>query len=249
VESAAGMKTALKRLQRELESRTLEPTASSRAARRNLRAVWIGVALMLAVFVGVLGWILTGQRTHRPQLVSHLTTVAVLPFQNASADNSLDYLAMALPDEAVTTLSYAPTLSVRPFSMSQQFAGSNVDPHRVGEQLRVAEVVTGHFFRQGNRLGVTLEGVAVVKDEVAWRSSFDVPANDMLALRQLGGILFLDSSALGTGESKLTDCAGQAVRYAAQVPYQAPSPAIRFGRFCGVSGKGGGYARNRGATG
>jgi len=37
-QSAAGMKTDLKRLQRELESRTLEPTASSRAARRNLRA-------------------------------------------------------------------------------------------------------------------------------------------------------------------------------------------------------------------
>jgi len=183
-QSAAEMKTDLKRLQRELESRTLDPTVSSRAPRRNLRAVWIGVALMLVVFVGALGWILTGQRTHRPQLVSHLTTVAVLPFQNASADNSLDYLAMALPDEAVTTLSYAPTLSVRPFSMSQRFAGSNVDPHGVGEQLRVAEVLTGHFFRQGNRLGVTLEGVDVVKDEITWRGSFDVPANDMLALRQ-----------------------------------------------------------------
>ena len=183
-QSAAEMKADLKLLQRQLESRTLDPTVSSRAPRRNLRAVWIGVALMLAVFVGALGWILTGQRTHRPQLVSHLTTVAVLPFQNASADNSLDYLAMALPDEAVTTLSYAPTLSVRPFSMSQRFAGSNVDPHGVGEQLRVAQVLTGHFFRQGNRLGVTLEGVDVVKDEITWRGSFDVPANDMLALRQ-----------------------------------------------------------------
>lgn len=183
-QSAAEMKTDLKRLQRELESRTLEPTASRRAARRNLRAVWIGVALMLVVLVGALGWFLTRPRTQSPPLLSHLTTVAVLPFQNASADNTLDYLAMALPDEAVTTLSYAPTLSVRPFSMSQQFAGSNVDPHRVGEQLRVAEVVTGHFFRQGNRLGVTLESVDVVKDEVAWRSSFDAPANDMLALRQ-----------------------------------------------------------------
>jgi len=54
----------------------------------------------------------------------------------------------------------------------------------VGEQLRVAEVLTGHFFRQGNRLGVTLEGVDVIRDEITWRGSFDVPANDMLALRQ-----------------------------------------------------------------
>jgi serine/threonine protein kinase len=99
-QSAAGMKTDLKRLQRELESRTLEPTASSRAARRNLRAVWIGAALMLAVFVGVLGWFLRRPRTQSPQLLSHRTTIAVLPFQNATADNSLDYLSTALAVDA-----------------------------------------------------------------------------------------------------------------------------------------------------
>ncbi len=98
-QSAAEMKADLKWLQRELESRTLESTAPSRAARRNLRAVWIGAALMLAVLVGVLGGFLRRPRTQSPQLLSHRTTIAVLPFQNTTADNSLDYLSTALPDE------------------------------------------------------------------------------------------------------------------------------------------------------
>jgi len=68
--------------------------------------------------------------------------------------------------------------------MSQAFVGDNVDPHRAGEQLRVKDVVTGHFWREGDRLNVTLEGVDVANYEVAWRDSFDVPANNMLALRQ-----------------------------------------------------------------
>jgi eukaryotic-like serine/threonine-protein kinase len=183
-QSATEMKADLKRLQHELESRTLEPTASSRAARRNLRAVWIGAALMLAVFVGVLGWFLRRPRVQRPQLLSHRTTIAVLPFQNTTADSSLDYLSTALPDEVITALSYAPTLSVRPFSMSQRFTGQNFDPHQAGQQLKVTDVVTGHFLSRADRVGVTLEAMDIAKDEVTWRGSVDVDSKDMLMLRQ-----------------------------------------------------------------
>jgi serine/threonine protein kinase len=47
-QGAAEMKADLKRLQRQLESGTLERAASGRAARRNLPAAWISVALTLA---------------------------------------------------------------------------------------------------------------------------------------------------------------------------------------------------------
>ncbi len=183
-QSAAEMKADLKWLQRELESRTLESTAPSRAARRNLRAVWIGAALMLAVLVGVLGGFLRRPRTQSPQLLSHRTTIAVLPFQNTTADNSLDYLSTALPDEVITILSYAPTLSVRPFSMSQRFTGQNFDPHQAGQQLKVTDVVTGHFLRRADRVGVTLEAMDVTKDEVTWRGSIEADSKDMLVLRK-----------------------------------------------------------------
>ena len=44
-QSAAEMKSDLKRLQRELESGTLERTASIRVGRRNMLAMWLSVAL------------------------------------------------------------------------------------------------------------------------------------------------------------------------------------------------------------
>ncbi len=183
-QNAAEMKAELKRLQRELESRTLEPAAPGRAARRKLPAVWISVALTLVVFTGVLRWFLAGPRTHSQRVLSHRTTVAVLPFQNATADARLDYLGTALPDEVITTLSYAPTLSVRPFSMSQRFTGQNFDPHQAGQQLKVTDVVTGHFVRRADRVGVTLEAMDVAKDEVTWRGSVEVDSKDMLMLRK-----------------------------------------------------------------
>jgi tetratricopeptide (TPR) repeat protein len=68
--------------------------------------------------------------------------------------------------------------------MSQRFAGQDSDPHRAGEQLRVSEVVTGHFLRRADRLDVTLEATDIAKDEVVWRDSVETAGNDMLALRE-----------------------------------------------------------------
>ena len=108
----------------------------------------------------------------------------MLPFQNTSADSNLDYLSTALPDEVITALSYAPTLTVRPFSMSQRFTAQNFDPHQAGQQLKVTDVVTGHFLLRADRVSVTLEAMDITKDEVTWRGSVEAATNDMLTLRQ-----------------------------------------------------------------
>jgi len=182
-QNAAEITAHLKGLQRELESGTLGATALSRAAREKRSTLWVGAALTLVILLGGLGWLLKRPKAQSPQLLSHRTTVAVLPFQNTSADNHLDYLNTALPDEVITTLSYAPTLSVRPFSMSQRFAAQNSDPLQAGQQLKVTDVVTGHFLLRGDHIGVTLEAMNVARGEVIWRGSLDVDGKDMLALR------------------------------------------------------------------
>jgi tetratricopeptide (TPR) repeat protein len=74
-------------------------------------------------------------------------------------------------------------LSVRPFSISQQFTSQNSDPHQAGQQLQVSDVVTGHYLRRSDRLTVTLEAMDIVKDEMVWRASIEVGVNEMLRLR------------------------------------------------------------------
>jgi serine/threonine protein kinase/tetratricopeptide (TPR) repeat protein len=184
-QSATEMKADLSRLQRNLESGGAERVASTRRInKRKLLLARIGGGLAVACIAGVLGWLLTRPKAQNLQTLSHRTTVAVLPFQNATADTNLDYLSTALPDEVITTLSYAPTLSVRPFSMSQRFTGQNFDPHQAGQQLKVTDVVTGHFLRRADRVVVTLEAMNIAKDEVTWRGSVDVDGEDKLMLRK-----------------------------------------------------------------
>ena len=183
-QSAAENKADLVRLQRDLQSGTTKRAGPATEPQRNMRPmIWIGSILVLALVIGAIVVFVIRGRPKVPQLTSPRMTVAVLPFQNAANDPKLDYLATALPDEIITTLSYAPTLSVRPFSMSQRFTGQNSDPHEAGQQLRVSAVVTGHFLRQEDRLAVTLEAIDSKTEEIVWRGSFDVLTQDVLKLR------------------------------------------------------------------
>jgi serine/threonine protein kinase len=183
-QSIAELKADLLRLERDVESGAAKVAARKTAERRRVSlALTAASVLLLAVAATVAaGFFLRKRAASSVSGLSHPTTIAVLPFQNSAHDAKFEYLGTALPDEVVTRLSYAPTLSVRPFSMSQRFAGEDADPHAAARRLGVAHILAGHFLSHDDRLRVTLEAMDVAKQEVTWRTSLEVPAADVLKL-------------------------------------------------------------------
>ena len=110
-------------------------------------------------------------------------TIAVLPLQNVNGDISVDFLRFALADEIANVLTYTRTLDVRPSSLTRKFGGNDVDPQKVGRELHVATVLTGHFLKQGDNLLVTLEAIDVRDDRLLWQTNFTAPAQDLIALQ------------------------------------------------------------------
>ena len=133
-------------------------------------------------------------------------TVAVLPFENVDGDAATDFLRLALADEVATALSWTPSLAVRPMAASRRFAGGGISPQQAGQQLRVGEIVTGHFSAHQSELRVTVEAVEVDGNRLLWRDSIVARADDSLALRDRlislirNGLL----PALGTGAPATT---------------------------------------------
>lgn len=110
-------------------------------------------------------------------------TIAVLPLQNVNGDISVDFLRFALADEIANVLTYTRSLDVRPSSLTRKFSGADVDPQKVGRELHVATVLTGHFLKQGDNLLVTLEAIDVRDDRLLWQTTFTAPAQDLIALQ------------------------------------------------------------------
>jgi TolB-like protein/Tfp pilus assembly protein PilF len=111
------------------------------------------------------------------------TSIAVLPFQNLGIDKSTDFLRLALPDEIVTTLSYAPSLAIRPFAATRKYDKPDTDPQSAGRELKVDRVLTGHYLREADRLQVTLEVMDTEKNQVVWRDTLSGSGADLIGLQ------------------------------------------------------------------
>jgi eukaryotic-like serine/threonine-protein kinase len=179
-QSAAELKTDLRRLRRDSDSARSGKIAAAPAPSRpridwRLAAV-AGVLLAAGVVWGVM---------HRPAAslaAGGQTVIAVLPFENLSGDSAIDYLGLALPDEIAMTLSYAPGLAVRPFSSTRRYAGKNTDAKTAGRELNAPRVLTGQFQKEGDRLRVSMEVIDTEADRVVWRDTTTTPAGNLMSL-------------------------------------------------------------------
>ena len=181
-QSAAELKTDLKRLKRDSDSARTGKTAAVPTPPRSRvdGRVVAGAALLLAA--GVV-WGVMQRRSASPALAGQ-TVIAVLPFDNLSGDGSIDYLGLALPDEIAATLSYAPGLAVRPFSSTRRYAGKNVDARTAGRELNAARIFTGQFQKEGDRLRVSMEVVDTEGDRVVWRDTTTTLAANLVSLSE-----------------------------------------------------------------
>ncbi|MDP9268403.1 MAG: tetratricopeptide repeat-containing serine/threonine-protein kinase [Acidobacteriota bacterium] len=140
----------------------------------------MAVALLLAVVVIIALW---NKRTRGGGTVhAGLNTVAVLPFQNATHDASIDFLRLALADEVASTLTYSPSLEVRPVASSERYADK--DPQQAGKELRVGTVLAGHFLRSGDETRVTVEAIDVESNRLLWKGEVTAPAKDLTPLQE-----------------------------------------------------------------
>ncbi|MGA9529383.1 MAG: protein kinase [Terriglobales bacterium] len=151
--------------------------------RRGRYSLIAGAALIIVVStLGYFYWqsmhaAAPGGRTVGP------TTIAILPFQNIGADKDVDFLRLALPDEIATDLSYVRSLSIRPFATTSKYTAAGLDLQQAGHEMRVSDIVTGHYMKEGNQLQITLEAVDVENNRTLWRDTLNVAAPDMIAMR------------------------------------------------------------------
>jgi eukaryotic-like serine/threonine-protein kinase len=175
-QTASELRTDLKRLKRDSTSGPLI------AATRNLRRPWqMAAVATFVVATIVVWWAVHGRLATAP---AGSRTVAVLPFQNSSSDKDIDFLRLALPDEIATTLSYVHSISVRPSALTSKYMSPDVDLQKAGREMRVTDIVTGHFLREGNQLEVTLEAVDVNENRAVWRDTLTIASANLIAMRE-----------------------------------------------------------------
>jgi serine/threonine-protein kinase len=194
-QSARELAIDLGNLRRDTESGVPVVTAPVRAAKPWARYGLVGVAAVLLAVVAV--FVAGGLTSSRGEAIE---SIAVLPFENGTGDDDVEYLCDGLTEGLINTLSQIPDLKVISSRSSRAFKESEEDPRAIGGKLGVEALLMGRFVRRGDELAVSAELVDVVDNHQLWGGRFNREQSDVLAIEEE-----LTKTIAQTLEIELTD--------------------------------------------
>ena len=120
---------------------------------------------------------------HIPPPVS-AKSIAVLPFENLSADQANAFFADGVQDEILTDLAKIADLKViSRTSVMQYKTAAKHNLREIAQQLGVAHVVEGSVQRTTNRVRVSVQLIDARTDTHLWAEHYDRPLDDVFAIQ------------------------------------------------------------------
>ena len=113
-----------------------------------------------------------------------LESIAVLPFENATGNADLEYLADGLSESVIDRLSQLPQLKVIARTSSFKYRGQNVDFRDAAAKLGARAIVTGRITQRGDHLLIRVEMIDVRENRQLWSEQFNRKAADALDVQE-----------------------------------------------------------------
>jgi TolB-like protein len=115
---------------------------------------------------------------------NRINSVAVLPFANASADPSMEYLSDGITEGIIDRLSGLPNIKVISRTSAFRYKQHDIEPQKVGRELGVEALVTGRVVQRGDDLSVSAELVDTREDKQLWGEQYSRKLADIASVQQ-----------------------------------------------------------------
>ncbi len=183
-QTAADLQADLSRVKRNLDSGRSDATgrkgaAAGRISRFPRRKILLGGAVSLLVLAAISIWLAYFMATSKT-----IDSIAVLPFVNASKDPDTEYLSDGLTQSLIDSLSRIPRLRVMAPGTVFTYKGRDVDPRKVGQELKVAAVLQGKLIKLGNTLQIETDLVKTSDGIELWGEHYSRNMSDVIALQE-----------------------------------------------------------------
>jgi TolB-like protein len=157
----------------------------TRSTGRKLNQITIGMLLAVILFVGYERTISPDSTNSVPVGAAAITdkSVAVLAFEDLSAEGDHAYFAEGLSEELLNVLSQVPDLQVAGRTSSFAFKGQNMDLREIGEILNVAHILEGSVRTSGNRIRVTAQLINATDGFHLFSETYDRDLTDIFAVQ------------------------------------------------------------------
>jgi TolB-like protein/Tfp pilus assembly protein PilF len=110
-------------------------------------------------------------------------SIAVLPFENLSADPENAFFADGVQDEILTNLAKIADLKVTSRSSVMQYRAPTRNMREIASALGVAHILEGNVQRAGNRVRVSAQLIDARTDTHLWAENYHRPLDDVFAIQ------------------------------------------------------------------
>jgi serine/threonine protein kinase/Tfp pilus assembly protein PilF len=138
------------------------------------------LAVLAAAVLGLIGYFVISSLADR----SPIDSIAVLPFQNGSDDQNLDYLSDGLSESVLDKLAQLPQLKVIARSSSFKYRGENLDLQKIAKELGVRAIVTGRVVRHNDDLTIRVEMIDAGENKQLWGEQYVRKIADAVNVQQ-----------------------------------------------------------------
>jgi len=157
------------------------PLSATAGRSTRTRAWLIGLVLMIAVLIALVGWHRLRSHPARP---TGKVMLVVLPLQNLSADPDQAYLSDGLTEEMITQLGRLDPvrLGVVARTSAMQYRDTKKRADQIGRELGVNYILEGSVRRVGRRVRISVQLIQTSDQSHLWAESYDRDIQDVLAL-------------------------------------------------------------------
>ncbi len=166
----------------------LGPRGVTRDRSPAARAGAVFAVLLVLLTTGGFGLWLVGiyERSSGPAAAAStapVNTVAVLPFDDMSAERDQSYLAEGIAEELLDRLAQDGTLQVAARTSSFALRAQGLDARQIGETLGVRWLLEGSVRKAGERLRITAQLIDAGSGFHHWSRSYERDDGDLFALQ------------------------------------------------------------------
>ncbi|WP_022975681.1 hypothetical protein [Nevskia ramosa] len=140
---------------------------------------WIIAVLALAVVL-----LLTDRLTpSKPAAAPADKSIAVLPFENLSAEPANAFFANGIQDEILTGLARIGDLKVISRTSTQRYSSRPGNIAEIAKELAVAHILEGSVQKSANRIRVNVQLIDAATDNHLWAETYDRELDDVFAVQ------------------------------------------------------------------
>lgn len=163
---------------------------SESPSKRSQRWRYPGIALVsAALLAGLIAWWWSQNTDFIPADPARMEyaldepSIAVLAFENLTADPEQENVSDGLSEDIISTLARLPGIVVIARSSSFAYKDNPVDVRRIAEDLSVRYVLDGSLQSFGDQVRVNAQLIDAVSGHSVWSKTFDKPHNEFFVLR------------------------------------------------------------------